>query len=344
MQGNLYTSSSKIFNKTKAVAFVGLLLCVILLIGNAYETASKKNKINMWSKQRFVDFYNSDKNSIDMLFIGSSHSYCTFDPLVVDEKLLLNTYQLGMPEQYPDTSYYTLLEALNYQKPKKVVMEIFFGVMDKDFNYKQADLLFQVMENNKLRLDYVKNVFPANEKAKYLIPAIRFQTDFIQWANNALTKIINDKFKLRKNRETENKVIAGEEYYRSKGFIYCDYVMSEEEQKKVGGFNGEKWNISNVQKKYLEKIMELCKQNDIELIWVTAPISYAALEKTVSYNKIHNTIKAIADENNICYLDFNTLYPNIKIFEDDDFRDASHLNYNGAVIASEYFSNWLEQN
>ncbi|MCL2462653.1 MAG: hypothetical protein FWF44_08320, partial [Defluviitaleaceae bacterium] len=108
----------------------------ILFLNARSEYAASQNKINAWNQQRFGDLYAQPPGSVDMVFIGSSHSYCTFDPLLMDAALGTFSLQMGMPQQYPDGSYYTLLEIMKYQQPKTVVMELYWGAMGTDLEMK----------------------------------------------------------------------------------------------------------------------------------------------------------------------------------------------------------------
>ena len=121
MVDNLFTSNFKknIIYVLKGILFFCALVPMIFVVGNKYSAASTENQINNYNESRWNEFYDLPKNSLDMVFLGSSHSYCTFDPENFDSVLGTSSYQLGMPLQHMDSTYFTLLEVLNYQKPKK---------------------------------------------------------------------------------------------------------------------------------------------------------------------------------------------------------------------------------
>ncbi len=54
---------------------------ILILKGNCYGTD-------------VLGFYNEKKNSIDVLFLGSSHSYSTFSPYIIEEKTNMKAYNL----------------------------------------------------------------------------------------------------------------------------------------------------------------------------------------------------------------------------------------------------------
>lgn len=319
--------------------FALLLLPVGRAAGAAIEESAGKNKINAWSKARFDDFYALEPYTLDMAFLGSSHAYCTFDPEKIDAALGVNSYQLGMPQQLPDATFYTLREVLRTQRPGTVVMELYWGVLDADFEVKQADLFFQVLQNEETIAEYKENVFPMNEKVKYAIKPIRFQQDYFAYATSVLLKRLEDERGLKPTI----KQFEGEEYYRSKGYIYCDYVMSDDEYARIAagpGSDGKKWKMSGLQREYVGKIAGLCAEERIELVFVTAPVSNVSFRGIRGYDNIHRQIAELAEELGAAYLDFNLANEGGRLFADEHFRDGGHLNDAGTEIADAYFAEW----
>ncbi|MDR1540632.1 MAG: hypothetical protein LBU32_22045 [Clostridiales bacterium] len=323
-----------------AAAFLALSILSAIGLGLLYEGVAAKNKVNAWSKQRFEDFYNLE-DELDMIFIGSSHSYCTFAPEIISGLMGISSFQLGMPLQHPDSTYFTLLEALSFQSPSAVVMEVYWDVLDEDFEVKQADALFQVIRNDSLKERYIREVFPWNEKIKYNIAAIRFQQDFLAYANSKVKTAAERALEISNNVEAQ----AGEERYAYRGFMYCDYQMLESEYgptNQFAGFDGKNWTFSKVQKQYLSRIAELCEDRGIELFFVTAPVAPVSMDFISNYDAVHDAVSAFAKSKGIPYLDFNIANAMESLFDNSNFRDDAHLNYSGAEIACEYFSRWME--
>lgn len=321
----------------KIIAFIALLIPVVHFIGNKYSQASTENIINSFNEKRFEEFYALEENSLNTVFLGSSHSYCTFDPLIFKEKLGISAYQMGMPLQHMDSTYYTLKEVLNYQKPKNVILEVYWDMLDDDFELKQATMLFQVLKNKDLEKEYIKEVFPAGEKVKYNNDIFRFQADYFAFKNNEYKTKIENKFSVKLKAEEKQ---TGTEEYRSLGYTYCDYHMLKAEYDKTNqfkGFDGKSWTESSKQMKYLNKIIELCKKKDINLILVTAPIANVSFDYIENYDIIHNRINEIAGKNNLLYYDYNLINQEEKLLTNNNFRDDAHLNHSGVEIVDNNF-------
>ncbi|MCL2351779.1 MAG: hypothetical protein FWC55_04515 [Firmicutes bacterium] len=322
--------------------FAALLAAFLAFIGGRGEYAASLNKVNAWNKQRFDDFYALPPDSLDLVFIGSSHSYCTFDPLLIDGALGTFSFQMGMPLQFPDATYYTLREILNRQRPDTVVMELYWGVMSADFDMKQADTLFQVMRNDALKEDYFKNVFPAGSKIMYRLPFARFQQELLGYWNAKLTGCAERTFDVSKPGEAQ----AGTEYYSDRGFMHCDYVITPGKRSwanQFNGFDGAKWTFSETQKKYIGKIAELCESENMRLLFVTAPVANASMEIIKNYSAVHERVAGFAQSLGVPYLDFNAVNQKERLFTDENFRDDAHLNYSGAVIACGYMEGWIKE-
>lgn len=349
MQENLYISNSKrkkhnIFIYLKLILFILLLFPSLKYIGNKYASASTENLINSYNEKRFNEFYNLPENSLDIVFLGSSHSYCTFDPEIFDKNLNTSSFQMGMPLQHLDSTYFTLLEILNYQSPELVVLEVYWDMLDDEFELKQAGMLFQVLKNKELEKQYIKEVFPLSEKIKYNTNVFKYQQDYFAYKSNKLNKKLQYKFDIKEKQIQKQE---GIEQYRSKGYTYCNYKMLDDEFDKTNqfkNFDAKNWKVEKSQQKYLQKIIDLCKSNKIQIILVTAPIANISFEKIKNYDIIYNTINEFAVNNGLKYLDYNLINKNEKLLTNDNFRDDAHLNHSGVEIVDNHFINWIKSN
>lgn len=325
----------------KVIFFTAALVPFVYKLGIKYSAASTENKINNYNESRWNDFYALPENSLDVVFLGSSHSYCTFDPEIFDSRLGTSSFQLGMPLQHMDTTYYTLKEVLNYQKPECVVLEVYWDMLDDEFELTQAGYLFQVMRNEELENEYISDVFPLSEKIKYSVPSFRYQADYFAFKTADWKTRIENKYDVSMPAAAKQE---GTEQYRSKGYTYCDYHMLPDEFDKTNqfkGLDGSKWKINKTQQKYLIKLTDLCKENEINILWVTAPIANVSMDFIKDYDGIHNTIQKLADENNILYTDYNIINREKNMLTNDNFRDDAHLNHTGVEIVDADFAEIL---
>ena len=328
----------------EVLLFLAVLTAVYQYIENKYAEAASKNVVNAYTKSRYDGFYEQPEDSIDMVFIGSSHSYCTFDPENFDSVMGTSSWQMGTPLQHYDTSLYTLKEVLKTQSPKLVVLELYWDMLDDAFDMKQANSFFEAVNDPSVKEDYVKDVFPLNEKVKYKLLPIRYQQDYFAYEADQLEKAAEDKFGVQGEQQPETN---GTEYYLAKGYTYCDTVIPEielDETNQFKGLDGKQWKADETQIKYLNEIVDLCKEENIELVFVTAPIANISLNYIQDYDSIHEKMAQIAHDLGIKYLDLNIANRDEALLKLENFRDDAHLNDSGVKIADAYYVDWLLNN
>jgi hypothetical protein len=91
----------------------------------------------------------------------------------------------------------------------------------------------------------------------------------------------------------------------------------------------------------IKKFIAYTKENDIKILFYTSPAykTYTDNLKLYQLSKTINTIKGLIEENEHCsYLNFLT----DKDFQSMDFRDADHLNKNGAIKFSKKINSILK--
>ena len=71
------------------------------------------------------------ENHYDVVFFGTSQSYCSFDPLVFDE-YNLKTYNRGRQQQTMNYTYYYIKDALDACDIDVIVLEVFVSIYMKN--------------------------------------------------------------------------------------------------------------------------------------------------------------------------------------------------------------------
>ena len=108
----------------RAVTF--LLLLAVCLYGVNRVLLPKYYVTGDWpTTSTYLDFYNLEEDTVDVLFLGSSHAAAAFSPVELYETFGIRSYNLGCEQQNVLLSYYWLQEALRFQKPKVVFLDTF---------------------------------------------------------------------------------------------------------------------------------------------------------------------------------------------------------------------------
>lgn len=309
-------------NIAKIVIFcIGLLL--FLQLGNFLVQRGTYARLMMH------EMYHQEEN-IDIVFLGSSHTYRSFAPYIFDKELDINSFNMGTSSQSTKATYYLLKEVLKKNNPQTVIMEITYSNFE---NIYPESLMndYILIDNYKFSLNKMKYSFDAIPKESYaemLFPVLREKSRL-----NLST--IRYNMRTKWNKEYFQYQSTGEEFhgeqYAGKGFVYGEtsFPLNNIDKLVPYEWNKEKFNSESFA--YLRGLTELCKKNNIEIIWVTAPVPDASVIQIGNYGEVHNTIVEWAKKYKVEYYDFNYAKPILLEKNDNmDFYDASHMNGNYA--------------
>ncbi len=107
----------------KIAAFLLILGFLLYGINGALEPKYTLANSEWPTTSTFRSFYTMEKDSVDVLFLGSSFCVNGFIPQEIYNQYGIRSYNLGSEQQSVLLSYYWLEEALRFQKPSVVVLE-----------------------------------------------------------------------------------------------------------------------------------------------------------------------------------------------------------------------------
>ncbi len=104
-----------------------ILLCLVLSrINRTLEPKYYLHGYYWPTTPTYTQFYDMERDSLDVLFLGSSVAQNEFIPQLLYNEFGIRACNLSSERQSPVISYYWLKEALNRQSPKLVVLETLF--------------------------------------------------------------------------------------------------------------------------------------------------------------------------------------------------------------------------
>ena len=292
----------------KIVSFI-LIFCVLL-----YSVSRVLRLKSFDGSYQTYMFYKHPKESIDVLFIGSSHVYSDIDPAILYKEYGISSYNFSSGGQTLLFSYLRLKEALKTQKPKLVVLE---GYMLRNI-FNDLHLKLGVL-GIKLSLDYVNLI-------KLQIPKKRWNEFF-------------NPFYMYHNRYSS---LSMYDFLKTDYFIYYKgsynlYYTSATKRNDI--FTEEKLELIDIVEEYYRKFILLSQVNNIPMIVIISPYSFSDYD-----NSKFNTAKVIANEYNVPFINFNLNYDDYSLDFEEDFADYSHLNYKGATKFTKYLGKYLKEN
>lgn len=318
--------------RLKIIGKCALFLCILgICVNLAYQIMVPKYfyEEDWATSAAFTGFYEMEKNTIDVLFMGSSYAASAFIPQKLYNDYGITGYNLGCEQQNLITTYYWLREALRYQQPKAVVLEcrfLFEVGGDKLYNISETHTrkAFDYMRWSPVKLEAVKTICEADGRQSlsgYFFPNVRYherwkelsKSDFLFWD-------------LKKHCEL-------------KGFTpLAAYGEWEGYEPFTVGTTSEETDMMPLMREYFEKLTALCEQEGICLILTDIPSMAGSEEK-------YNTVQKYADEHGLAYYNFNEkgLYEEINYSLPTDSYDAGHANLWGAEKLTDYIGAALKE-
>lgn len=321
----------------KAIVFI--ILVVMTFSFTKKILMKKSNQTNLWEA-----FYNLPKNELDILFLGSSHSYYSYNPKIIFHKTNLNTFNLSTASQQIDQLYYNLKETLKYQKPQYVFVDLFTlrkGV--KDWKHWKV---YNNLDGQKFSLNKIQAVLDYSAKGdriNSLFPIMRYHNN---WSSSKIIKENIDIFFSdyeNKNKLTNDGYIDMPESMTNE-MVSIYHRMKLNKYKNFENYYGlENFKRNKI---YLKKIKELSLKHKFKIIYVYSPM-YADIINDNYINK-HTVLKNLAFEYADDFIDFNMLSKKLKMtpkwFANENAQDSQHTSKYGANRLSDYIANYLIEN
>ena len=129
---------------------LAILLAAAVFVGVTYSAAWLLIPVRTNYGSTWESYRQEERDSIDVLFFGSSMVYCDVVPAILWEETGLRSYVMAGPEQTVPITYYYLREACRTQSPQAVVVEL-TGMFFEEFqNYTKANISYMPWSENRL--------------------------------------------------------------------------------------------------------------------------------------------------------------------------------------------------
>lgn len=305
---------------TKVLVFNLILIVMIFSAGNILrEKWEYKSDQYKFRYEKMKDFSNSDTKT---LFLGSSGSFTAINQAKIFENSGIPVFSLAHNLQSPFASYHLFEDYIKENKDVKLLFQDILGLtreVNPNIEHHETNFFYALtaIDNKKGYIQGLKNEFDKDYTKGYYIPILKYHD---RW--NRLKK--EDFFEIEDKEE-----ITSFQVKKVKPVNFTpEYMKYDKNFKK-----------SEVGEKYLTKIINLAKSNDIEVILYILPKMDYTLNEIEEYHKF-------AKKHNLKIIDFTSekLYTQLGIDTKTDFYDNAHLNYNGGKKISKYFANYISTN
>lgn len=292
----------------------------------------EKPKEERWDNSG-LEYSYKNENHYDVLTTGTSMAVINISNEELYSNYGIASMTLGEPEQPLFLTYYTLKEALKYQNPKVIVFDIQSLFYSDEF----IKVRFMMDEHHYIHfsLDSMKN---GKIKKMALDEAKKYMTDLDIWDYYSEMYYNHSNWQdIDKNnfvRKTGKDIMFGN---------WLSLDMQENIRRSVFPYTVEKTNeieeISENNLKYFSMLVDLCRENGIELLLVRssgAPFNF-------SWER-DNAVNNLAKQYDLNYIDFNLVEDEIGFEWSTDTVDGGHSNVSGAKKWTDYIGKFLTEN
>ncbi len=315
---------------------ITIILCIVILGCGLYGADYVLKDRSEHGVRQCMGIYSQPKDSIDVVFLGSSHVHYGVNTAKLWSDFGISAYDMSSAEQPIWISYYYLKELCKTQHPKVVVIDLFCVAAFDDeykFKYKYLSDSFNGFKLNRNKINMLRVSMDGDRELwdKY-VPAFFGYHD----RYDMLTE--------------EDKADLTYDFSAFKGFTpyFENYPMEPPHLNEEDTLPPTDKSIE-----YLDKIIDFTRENDIQLLFTIVPykVNREHVEGRVQHEDlVYNWLDGYFEEkrqqgNEHVYFDYTMKhYYDMAIdFESGiDFTDGnSHLNYYGSVKVSWYLANQL---
>lgn len=302
----------------KKILLNGILF--ILFIAGLFIVLDRVNFVLRHKEYAGVQdkFAELPKDSVDLVFIGTSHQFCSISPDLLFYEYGVESFMLATSAQTVPMSYYAAMEAIELQHPDTIVFEVCYCANDfRTVTDEMSHCFFDGMPNCEAKQLAIEDLIEEDQRIYYYLPLGLYHT---RWK-----ELTQSDF--------------GFEQHTERGGVYYDQVENNPAIAVISP--DEKEPMPEEMEKYMDQLVALCKENDVKLILYAAPFNtlYDSESETEALNRrqrIFNYIADYAEENQVEYHNLFHEIEEIGLTGSTDWMDRQHLNCYGQEKLTRY--------
>jgi len=286
------------------IYILGVIICGEFFPGMLYNNLQYDFGANDYIHYKLEEL--KEEKEYDIVFVGSSHCYRTFDTRLFQERGF-SSINLGSKSQSHIQTNVWLKDFIDQMNPKLLIYEVY-------------PIMFSV-DGIESTVDMVNNEYPLNSLAKTI------------WQQKHL-KVINSII-FRRYRE----IFFGNyrDYVKENfGSRYIDGGFVEKVEDVESEYNVDSMyvDILDVQLKAFKQNVSLLKDKGVPYVLVEAPVTTQSFDHMIGADIVRDTISKYGD-----YINFNTIS---NLDDHKHFFDHDHLNQEGVEVFIPSFIDYLE--
>lgn len=267
-----------------------------------------------------INYLEEKRNSIDVVFLGSSNILSGIQPMILWEEYGIPSYNLATSSSTIPMMYYFAKLSNETQKPKVIVADMNSLLCEtKIFHNEWFHIAFDSFDGSWAKTEAVFDLIEEDDRLEMLFPIYIYHE---RWG------VLE---------EADFKPIENMSF--TKGAKILNGVCPLEERE--FSYERERESLNEVVLSYTEKMIQYCQRNNIELVFMAMPLNNKADD---DFLKMINELQMISEENNICFLNGYAEKEVWGLNYKEDYVDDAHVNYKGAKKITEYVGKCLAEN
>ena len=333
--------------KTIKQLLIKVGVCFLVLIAIVYYTDSKgyfnPDYSNDHTRRKWNAYYNfTNKQDVDVVLVGNSHLYTGLSPENLSTALGATCFILASPGTTLTDTYFSLKEAIKVCKPKIAIVET-FTINDYHSHELKDGALADQLKSFSARKDIIEKTLST--------PVLFTSGNYLSaWSNSIRNhsfiftdrEQIEKNIDLRKNKQEERKELYLGRYIRFTSGLE-DSTLLKYNKPGFVGYNGLKYKMSSEAMEYIAKTVELCRKNNVQLVFLTLPMYHRHVK---DYQVCKSALSKAFAPFSPLWLDLQSPY-DYKAFTPACFENTvnenQHMTYQGSLVAAYKLAHFIRE-
>lgn len=288
---------------------------------------------NSHMTERLQTYKELEKDTVDAVYVGTSGVHCFWLAAKAYDDYGLTAYPLTADAMPSWVVKNMVEEALKYQNPKLVVVDLrcftFDPAEDPDTADKRSRRVIDMLDSFSInRIDAIKSSLSVMNSVSDDVDNLSFYLPFIKYHD----LWSSDDFSFKELGVEEGSDTFGYKAVKSRAFQVRYMEDSQSTDKSY---------LDEFNTKYLNELIDYFEKEEINYLFVAEP-RYLDEDKYALYNGIFD----ILDERNAPYVDYvtNEGFEKSGLNRKGDFYDPGHTNFSGAQRYTDTFAKYLVDN
>lgn len=299
-----------------AIRSILFLVLLGLILRRVYSVLSWKDTTGGYLSS-VQQLYHTQENTIDVVFAGSSHCYCSVYPEYLWRDYGYAAFDMAISGQDKTANYFSLLELLKTQSPQVIFVEMYALLYD---GYSQEGNSYRNLLSMRNSVNSIRMIQEAVDRERQMDYLLRWPIVHTRYAELTRYDFV----------QYDPSI-----YGRGANWGWGQGTGAWPEAAKTCG---DAAPLSEENRRWLDRLLAMGAENNVDIVFFVAPMQVYNDEQAI-YNGAAEYVTAAGAE----WIDFNKLYEEIGISSNTDFEDAYHCNAYGAEKVTAYMGRYLQQ-